>query len=181
MQYYIALLRGINVGGHNVKMDHLRKLFEELELANVATFIASGNVIFESSAKKTETLERKIEKHLKESLGYEVATFIRSAAELSAVASYKPFPPAQLDLQGSSLYVTFFHEAPGAEVRKRVLALRSDVDDFHFNGRELYWWCRSKFSESPLFTGTQFEKALATVGTMRNITTVRKLAAKYPA
>ena len=72
---FIALLRAINVGGHNVKMDRLRKLFESLGLSNVETFIASGNVIFDSLVESAETLEEKIERHLRESLGYEVATF----------------------------------------------------------------------------------------------------------
>ena len=75
MPKYVAFLRAINVGGHTVKMDHLRSLLESLGLENVETFIASGNVIFDSKTKNAELLERKIAKHLKEMLGYEVASF----------------------------------------------------------------------------------------------------------
>jgi len=57
---YIAFLRAINVGGHTVKMDHLRSLFEALGFSNVETFIASGNVIFESKSKSTRALERRL-------------------------------------------------------------------------------------------------------------------------
>src|SRR5438045_4946943 len=103
MTRYIAFLRAINVGGHTVKMDSLRKLFEELEFANVETFIASGNVIFEAAAENAQALERQIEGHLKQSLGYNVATFIRSASELAAVAQYQPFP----DADGGTVYVAF--------------------------------------------------------------------------
>ena len=69
MPKYVAFLRAINVGGHTVKMEHLRILFEELGFENVETFIASGNVIFDSKTKSTKTLETKIEKHLRQALG----------------------------------------------------------------------------------------------------------------
>ena len=74
MPKYFAFLRAINVGGHTVKMDYLRALFEALGFANVETFIASGNVIFETKSKDTNALQREIEKHLHQALGYEVAT-----------------------------------------------------------------------------------------------------------
>jgi len=77
MPKYVAFLRAINVGGHTVKMDHLRGLFEALSFSNVETFIASGNVIFDTKSKDQQTLERKIEKHLRETLGYAVTTFDR--------------------------------------------------------------------------------------------------------
>jgi uncharacterized protein (DUF1697 family) len=70
MPKYVAFLRAINVGGHTVKMDYLRHLFETLGLSNVETFIASGNVIFDSPSRNTKTLEKKIERHLLEKLGY---------------------------------------------------------------------------------------------------------------
>ena len=93
MTRYVAFLRAINVGGRRVKMDHLRKLFEALGTSNVETFIASGNVIFDSEADDPRVLERKIEDHLQESLGYEVATFVRSTSELAGIARYRPFDP----------------------------------------------------------------------------------------
>ena len=64
MPRYIAFLRAINVGGHNVKMTQLRTLFEELECSNVETFIASGNVIFNSPSTNVQQIERQIERHL---------------------------------------------------------------------------------------------------------------------
>ncbi len=70
MPKYVAFLRAINVGGHTVKMDYLRGLFEAIGSRNVETFIASGNVIFDSKSKNAPALERRIEKHLEETLGY---------------------------------------------------------------------------------------------------------------
>ena len=83
---YVAFLRAINVGGrHLVKMDALRRLFEELGFTNVETFIASGNVVFESKSRSAASLEKAIEAHLQKSLGYEVKTFIRSESEVAEI------------------------------------------------------------------------------------------------
>ncbi|HEX6291337.1 MAG TPA: DUF1697 domain-containing protein [Herpetosiphonaceae bacterium] len=177
-QQYIAFLRAINVGGHTVKMADLRALFEELSFANVATFIASGNVIFESPNADARALEAQIERHLKQALGYEVATFLRTTAELAAIAAYQPF--AKADAEGSSLYISFVAAPPTKEARQKLMALRSPTDDFHVHGREIYWLCRTKLSESA-FSGALLEKTIGMPATMRSATTVKKLAAKYPA
>lgn len=180
MPKLIAFLRAINVGGHNVKMDDLRKLFDELGFSSVETFIASGNVIFDAPGDDVQALERRIESHLRAALGYEVATFIRSAAELANIVGYQPFPAADLEAEGTSLYIAFLPGPPSDEARAKLMALRTDVDDFHVHGRELYWLCRTRLSESK-FGGGLLEKTLKLPATLRNSTTVKKLAAKYPA
>ena len=177
---YIALLRAINVGGHKVKMDRLRKLFESLGLSNVETFIASGNVIFDSPAEDARTLEKQIESYLRKSLGFEVATFVRSVSELEAIAGYRPFMPPEFSAEGNSLYIAFLSDPPSGEAQQRLMAFRSEVDDFRVHGREGYWLCRKKMGESA-FSGMLLEKTIGMPATMRNATTVKKLAAKYPA
>ena len=91
MPRYIAFLRSINVGGRNVKMTELRRLFEAMGFACVETFIASGNVIFESPARNAKSLETKIAGQLHKALGYEIAVFVRSADELTGIAKHKLF------------------------------------------------------------------------------------------
>ena len=177
---YIALLRAINVGGRTVRMEELRKLFDALGFAGTETFIASGNVIFESPARNAAALEKRIEAALEISLGYEVATFVRSPAELAAIAVHEPFARDELDLPGVALYIGFLRDPPGDDARQKLLALRSPIDDFHVHGRELYWLARGKMSESKI-SNVVLERILGTRTTMRNVTTVRKLAAKYPA
>jgi uncharacterized protein (DUF1697 family) len=179
MVRYIALLRAINVGGHTVKMEKLRQLFVELEFADVETFIASGNVIFESPEMDTPALERRIEGHLRSALGYAVTTFIRTTADLAAVAAYQPFPPADLDADGTTLYIGFLPGPPSDAARARLLALDTPTDTFHLHKCELYWLCRTRLSDSPI-TGARLEKTLGLPTTLRNVSTVRKLAAKYP-
>ncbi|MDB4878462.1 MAG: hypothetical protein JWM41_4908 [Gemmatimonadetes bacterium] len=175
---YIALLRAINVGGHVVKMDRLCELFEALGFANVSTFIASGNVIFESPAIDTQKLERRIEKQLSDALGYEVATFIRTPAELEAAIRYQAFPGVP---ESCPLAIGFLGDAPDAAVCEAVAALRTEVDEFHVHGRELYWLCRAGMGGS-LVPGKVLSRALGGKPvTTRNVTTVRKLATKYGA
>lgn len=176
MTRYVAFLRAINVGGHTVKMDVLRSLFAELGFSQVATFIASGNVIFESRAADAQVLEEQIAQRLERALGYAVATFVRSAAELAAIARYEPFTPAER--AGATLLIAFLPHPPDVQASQRVLALRTEIDDLHLYGREVYWLCRTRMSESVL-SGAVLEKALALPATMRNSTTVYKLAARY--
>jgi len=178
MPRYAAFLRAINVGGRVVKMERLRTLFEELAFSDVKTFIASGNVVFESRSRSAGALEKSIEAHLKAALGYEVATFVRSADEVVAVADHEPFPQAELSNPAHGLYVAFMREAPGKACEGALMSRRSDFDDFHINGREVYWLCRGRFSDSPT-SSTHLEKILKCAATVRNSTTLRKLAAAH--
>jgi uncharacterized protein (DUF1697 family) len=205
---YIAFLRAINVGGHIVKMDRLRSLFEALGFSNVATFIASGNVIFDvpgvdaraanaqapdapdalapdalapdALAPDAQALERRIERALREALGYVVATFLRTPAELAAVARHRAFPSVDVAAEAHALYIGFLPAPPAPAAAEALLRLRTDADDLHVHGRELYWLCRTRMGESPL-TGARLEKALGMPATLRNATTVERLVAKYAA
>ena len=179
MTRYVALLRAINVGGHNVKMARLRELFESLGFSNAETFVASGNVVFDSPAEDARTLEKVIEDRLRESLGYEVATFVRSASELAHISRHRPFDASDLGAEGNSLYIAFLPAPPSAEAREKLMDLRSEVDDFAVHGREVYWLCRKRMSESA-FSGALLEKTMGMPATVRNATTVERLTAKYP-
>jgi uncharacterized protein (DUF1697 family) len=174
----IAFLRAINVGGHVVKMDALRTLFEELGCREVETFIASGNVIFTPPPKSGAAFARRIEAHLQQALGFEVATFLRTGTELSAIAQYRPFRAAQL-AAAIALNVGFLEEPLGKQGEKALVDFRTEVDDFHVHGRELYWLCKIKQSDSR-FSNVRLERALGLRATWRNANTVAKLAAKYP-
>lgn len=177
MTRYFTFLRAINVGGHTVKMDVLRQLFESLGFSNVETFIASGNVIIEAKTADGKSLEKKIEKALKETLDYEVATFVRTDAEFTAIAAYKPFPQSLLD-SAAALNIGFLVDAPEAVTKQKLISLKTDIDDFHIHGRELYWLCRKKQSESKI-SNVVLEKALGLKTTLRGINTINKMAEKY--
>lgn len=178
MPRYIAFLRAINVGGHNVTMERLRGLFEELGYDNVETFIASGNVIFETSARSAAKLQKAIEAHLHAALGYEVATMLRTDAEVAAIVKYRPFSEEAI-AGATSFNVGFVADPFDAKAAAAVLAFRNDVDDFHVHGREVYWISSLRQSDSK-FSNAVFERALKVRATFRGMKTVVKLAAKYP-
>ena len=176
MARYVAFLRGLNVGGHQVAMARLRNEFGQLGFTEVETFINSGNVAFTSpSRRKATTLETAIEARLRDALGYDVATFVRTPAELADVAKCVPFP--ELPPKGT-VYVHFLHALPTSAVQRQILALQTGDDRLAFRHRELYWWCPTKMIDSPLDMGA-VGKLLGSPSTSRNITTVRRLAAKY--
>ena len=173
---YLAFLRAINVGGHHtVRMEQLRAMLNGLGMRNVETFIASGNVIFDATG-KAASVERRIEKCLEHELGFAVATFVRTPAEIAAVAAHKPFRGLGIVPPEAMLQVGFLKSPLEAEAQAALMAFRDDVHDFHVHGREVYWLARRRQAILRL-TGAKMERALRGPTTFRNITTVQKLAA----
>ncbi len=177
MPRYVAFLRAINVGGHTVKMDRLRALFEAMGFDGVSTFIASGNVIFDSPSEDAAALEGRIERHLQAELGYAVGTFLRTAQEVARAAAAKPFGDAT-DEAGRTLMVTFLKTPLEAGAVRRLKELESENDRFQADGLELWWLTGARMTDSP--AAAPMAKIMGASGTMRNVTTVRKLAAKHP-
>jgi uncharacterized protein (DUF1697 family) len=176
MKRYVAFLRAINVGGHVVKMADLRRLFEACGLSAVETFIQSGNVVFESSDRPA-VIEAAIERRLEEALGYRVATFLRTTREVAEVAATWPFESPE-GSDGARLYVAFLRRAPDARTRDGLASLSLGADELRVVGREAYWLCRTSGQEATK-TGALVGKALGSESTTRNVTTVRRIAAKY--
>jgi uncharacterized protein (DUF1697 family) len=160
-----------------VKMDHLKSLFEQMGFKNVETFIASGNVIFESNKKDRSRLEDEIEKNLLYALGYEVATFIRTPGELSLIVANKPFPAKKYEEAGA-INIGLIKEPLSKDLLDLLKALETDIDDFNSLNTEVYWLCKTKQSKST-FSGNLFERKLKLQVTFRGIKTLQKLSDKY--
>jgi uncharacterized protein (DUF1697 family) len=175
---YVAFLRGINVGGHVVRMEQLRKLFGEMGFSEVETFIASGNVIFSTLETDASALERRIETKLQQALGYAVATFVRSIDAVQGIARHQPFPPDRPGDEKSTVYVILLVRVPTPAARRQLAAFESDTDAFAVKGREIYWHRRGSLLESP-FSGARLGGTDDTSATMRNRNTLVRLAAKY--
>jgi uncharacterized protein (DUF1697 family) len=140
------------------------------------TFIASGNVAFETRAKNARMLERKLEKKLRKALGYDVAVFIRTDGELKDTARLASLRKSQSRGVAGVNIVFLMDELESS--KEEVMALRTDTDDFRVQGREIYWLRRKK-PGTALFASVPFERALRRPFTIRSANTVRKLAAKY--
>jgi uncharacterized protein (DUF1697 family) len=176
MPSYVAFLGGINVGGHRVKMDRLRSLFEELQLRNVSTFIASGNVLFSSTKKDTAKLEAAIEQHLETSLGYRVPVFLRTNEELAAALRYEPFDRRAIEDAGHRLHICF-RRGPWTEAELAILrSATTPMDELHGCGREMYWLFRGNKITESLLKWPSLNKKMG-ASTARNVTMLRRLLA----
>lgn len=173
---YVAFLRAINVGGHTVKMDRLRELFEEASLRNVETFIASGNVLFDSNARPT-LLETELERHLESGLGFPVATFLRTADEVRALGALEVFPGAAELPKPHLVQVGFLKTPPPPSTRTAIDALCDEANRLRPVGRELHWHSADRQTILRL-GGPVLERRLGMQVTFRSLNTVRKLAAK---
>jgi uncharacterized protein (DUF1697 family) len=176
MNRYVAFLRGMNLGGRRITNEGLRSHFEALGCEDVATFRASGNVVFARSG-RSAGLTVQLEKGLGEAFGYEVPVFLRSAKQLLAIVAQEPFSAKQLTASKGKPQIVFLAKKPSAAGAKRALALGSDADLLVLDQRELYWLPEGGLSESDLD-----HKALANAlgpMTIRTKGTVDQIGAKY--
>jgi uncharacterized protein (DUF1697 family) len=176
MSSYVALLRGVNVGGNKmVKMATLKAMCESLGLDAVRTHLQSGNVVFRS-ADAEGRLVGQIESAIAKTFGFESKIVIRSLAELKAVIDRDPFAKAKPPLNPSRVVVLFLANEPDADAKARLLAANRGPEALHLTGRELYIHYPDGIARSPL-AKVPVEKILGTNGTARNWNTVNALHA----
>jgi uncharacterized protein (DUF1697 family) len=175
---YVAFLRGMNLGKRRIKNPELKAEFESLDLLEVATFRASGNVVFGLEGKEARAkLTARIEAGLRDGLGYDVPVYLRSVAEVATIAAQERFPAKALSASKGKLQVTMLLKKPSAAAAKKVLALASDDDRLAIVGTELYWLPSGGTLETDLD-----QKAIASAlgpGTQRTMGTIEQIAAKY--
>ncbi|HVT71607.1 MAG TPA: DUF1697 domain-containing protein [Lacunisphaera sp.] len=176
---YIAFLRGINLGARRPPMAGLRAIFTRMKFTEVATFIASGNVIFSDGADDRSALEARIEQGLARSLGYPVDTFVRTRAEVAAIAAAQPFSPAE-SAGARAVHVVMLKEPLSRRQVGQLAACATATDAFAPAGREFHWLCRIKTNESKVWSSPAMKALRLPTCSMRNVTTLRNLAALYP-
>jgi uncharacterized protein (DUF1697 family) len=177
MSRYAAFLRGMNIGGRRLTNEALRSHFTTMGFAEVATFRASGNVIFAGEAAASQELGRRIEQGLAGLLGYEVPTFIRGAEEVLEMAARRPFADELVGASNGKLQVAILSAAPTAAAGRELLELASDHDRLALEGRELYWLPSGGILESALDM-RRIERLIGPM-TVRTMGTVEQIAAKH--
>ena len=170
---YVALLRGINVGGKTLKMEPLVELFEAMKLANVRTYIQSGNVLFTAAASGAGKLKAELESRIAKRFGLAVTVILRTRRELKRVLDSNPL------LQSGSrdserMHVTFLEDEPAAAAPGASPAAGNPQDEFSLAGKEVYVYCPGGYGKT-VFSNSYFEKALQVKATTRNWRTVTKL------
>jgi uncharacterized protein (DUF1697 family) len=156
-------------------MEVVRQAFESLGFWGVTTFLASGNVRFETRAAKVEALERRIERMLSQALGFDAPVFIRTCSEVARIAAHEPLVRSRI--RNADLNVILLTDSLDEESKAKLMALRTDTDDFRVHGREIYWWRRKKRGTSE-FSTVPLTKALHRPFTIRSTSTIRRLAAR---
>jgi uncharacterized protein (DUF1697 family) len=172
MMIYVALLRGINVGGHNkVKMADLKRLFETMGFGKVQTYIQSGNVLFESE-EGANLVQQRIEQEFSEVFAFSVPVILRTAMELEGIIRDCPFQTDALT-EGESLNLAFLSEVPSEDAINHLLTFRSDVEECEIEGKDVYLFLRQSIRNSKLSIHLQ---KLGVSATIRNWRTINKLA-----
>ncbi len=176
MSLYVAFLRGMNLGRRRIKNPELCAAFKDIGFKNVAAYLASGNVVFDADDTDTDAVAASIETGLRDSLGYEVPTFLRSADEVVAIAQYAPFAGVAGERTGKLQVAMFGNEVEQSD-RDSVLELSNDADLLEMVGRELYWWPKGNFLDSEL--DLKVVEGILGPMTIRTKATVERLATKF--
>jgi uncharacterized protein (DUF1697 family) len=170
---YVALLRGINVGGNNpLPMKDLAILFTKAGCAEVKTYIQSGNVVFHADAKTAARIATATTKAIADRTGMRIPVVVRTAAELGDITRGNPF--LQKGADPDKLHVVFLAEAPSAAKIAGLDPKRSSTDEFAVRGAEIYLHCPNGYGRTQL-SNAYFDAKLGTIGTVRNWRTVLKL------
>jgi len=172
---YISILRGINVSGQKkIKMADLQLLFESLGFENVVTYIQSGNVIFDSTAKNNIDLRLIIEKAIKKKYKFHVPVIIRTKTEFEKVIKNLPFNSIDLERDGTIVLVTFLAEKPSKVKQTEILQYVKSPEKLVLNNKEVYLYCPNGYGKSKLSNNFIGNK-LCVEATTRNWKSVHKL------
>lgn len=170
---YVALLRGVNVGGkHSLPMRQLVEMFCGARCINVRSYIQSGNVVFHAPEKIVKGLPSLLEETITERFGFSAPVILRTRDELAKVARGNPFLKAGAPERELNVY--FLADQPSAAAVKSLDPQRSAPDRFQVIGREIYLHTPNGMGRSKL-TGAYFDSKLETIATARNWATVMKL------
>jgi uncharacterized protein (DUF1697 family) len=174
MTVVVALLRAVNVGGHNrISMDALRGICERLGFANPRTYLQSGNIVFETGEKSMAALVEKLEGAIHRRFGFRVRVIVRTGPELKKAVGQNPLANRR-DTDPRRLLVIFLEGAPSPEARAKLLSIDARPEEFHVIDREVYVYYPNGLAR-PKLAPALIEKTLATSGTGRNWNTVTKL------
>lgn len=173
MPVYVAMLRGVNVGGNPLKMEWLRKTCAELGFGDVRTYLQSGNVVL-SSRLGAEALAKRLKAAIDGKTRLPVPVIVRTAGEMEQVVAANPFLK-QKGIDATKLHVTFLERPTAKPDTARLDKLAGTRDEYRLARREVYLHCPVNYGQSKL-VNTALEKFLGSA-TTRNWKTVTTLAA----
>jgi uncharacterized protein (DUF1697 family) len=172
----VALLRGINVGGHRgIGMSRLREAVAEAGYTDVETYLRSGNVVFTSQERSPDVAARDIAAAIETAFGADVTVLVRDRDDLAAVIEANPMPEAAAE-DPAKYFVVFLAAPPTSSALVDLDQARYAPDEFRVAGRHLYLWCPNGAGRTKL-TNAFLEKKAGVAATSRNWRTVLTLLA----
>src|SRR4051812_32408943 len=178
METYVALLRGVNVGGKTLKMEPLRGAFEQGGFSDVRTYVQSGNVVFATAKTSSTRLSQAMEKRILADFGLSIRIVVKSLKQLEEITQRNPFLKDKA-IDQSKLHVTFLSAIPtipGATAARDLGALATNGERFHLFDQQIYLYCPGGYGRTKL-SNNAIEKKLKVVATTRNWRTVNALLA----
>jgi len=174
MPVIICMLRGVNVGGHNlIKMDALKALCVSLKLKDPQTYVQSGNVIFRTEEKDAAKLGKRIQDALEKKFGFRPGVMLRTASELRDAIARNPFA-GRNGIEPGKLLVNFLADDPGKDARKQAQEIKTGPEELHIIGREVFIYFPDGQGRSRM-PWAKIERALGTSATGRNWNSVTKM------
>jgi uncharacterized protein (DUF1697 family) len=174
---HVAFLRAINIGGRRASAKQLTAALEGAGFENVRPFRASGNLIFDAERAPAVALAKRADEALTATLGFEVRSFLRTAAQVRAIAAFEPFPHDVRAKSQGKLQVALLAKPPPTRVRDEVLALATDADSLAIHGSELYWLPRGPTMQTDL--NLRALDSLVGENTRRTKSMISEIAAKF--
>jgi len=174
MTTYISILRGINVSGQKlIKMEDLRKLYENLDLHNVTTYVQSGNVIFTSNKIEPHEAEQKISRQIEKEFGFNVPVIVLTVDKLKYIIENNPFIKDP-DKDPAFLHVTFLSSMPDHFDPKMIESKKQEGEEISFSDNTVYLYCPNGYGRTKL-TNNFLEARLKVGATTRNWKTTNEL------
>jgi len=174
MKTFVSLLQSVEVGGKPVPMDELKRVYEDLELVNVETYLESGNVIFDSPAAEDATLSTALEMQIQKAFGRPLAVFILEPGDLQRILDENPFP-GEGKSDPAALHVTFLPYPVSRQQWSLLEGAGSGADEFRPGEAEVYLFCPAGYGQTRL-SNAFFEEKLNLPVTTRDWNTVQALA-----
>jgi uncharacterized protein (DUF1697 family) len=174
MAVIIAMLRGVNVGGHNkIKMEDLRGLCKTLKLRDACTYVQSGNLIFRTEERDLALLAKRLQDAIERKFRFRPEVVLRTAAEMRHAIGRNPFAKRR-GIEPNKLLVMFLANDPESEAREKAAQLNTAPEELRMDRRELYIYYPNGMAR-PKVSWASIERILKTPGTGRNWNSVTKM------
>lgn len=174
MTTYISILRGINVSGQKlIKMDALKKMYQQLNFENIQTYVQSGNVIFSGKEEAPKILENLISSQIEEEFGFKVPVIVLDVKALKAIIENNPFINEGLK-ETAFLHITFLADIPADFDKEKIIEKKQPNEEIAFTTNAIYLYCPNGYGKTKL-TNNFLERKLKVQATTRNWKTTNQL------